>query len=296
MKGLMIRHALSIFLAMTGAFICFHIAPADPARATLGIAASERQVQQLRSELGLDAPILTRFARFVGQSISLNFGSSYRSKEPVRREILQRAPNSLLAIACGLFIYLATCALTTLLILSRRGSALLALAHLGSSIPSLVLAVLAAFALTKLGVYLGVWSVAKISVTALIIVFPLLCLSIRNINARLSDPSNEAFIGAARSRGASPWRLLTGHLLPHVARVALLTLAATMPTMVGVSVLIEIIFSIPGIGPMMLDGVLQRDMPRVEGAVLFYILFTSAVVFICELSAKLVSPQLNTGL
>lgn len=286
-------------------FLTMHLAPGDPAQIMLGPRATAESLARLRAELGLDRPFYDQYAAWLWKILQGDWGRSLQLKRAVLPLVLDRFGNTaILALAA---IGLASLFGTTVGILAafRRYTLLdrwvTVSALIGFSIPVFWLALLLQL---TLGLYLGWFPIAGMqglddpSLQSLLwhLFLPTLALAAgpaaiiaRMTRATLLETLQEEFIMTARAKGLRESVVLLKHALKNAFIPTLTIIGMEGGFMLAGAVFVEMIFSWPGIGLLMVNGILARDFPLVQGALL---LVASAYVII-NLIVDLLYAYLN---
>jgi ABC-type dipeptide/oligopeptide/nickel transport system permease component len=273
-----------------------HAIPGDPAVIAAGLEASPETVERLRRDLGLDRPLPEQFVTFAGRAVRGEFGTSIRTGSPVSQEIAERLPFTLrLALGSILLAVLVGVTAGGIAAVFHNHAvdrAVMGITLLAVSTPSFWLALML---MLGFSVWLGVLPAIG-AATPAHFVLPVATLGLqssgviaRMTRAALLDVLGEDFIRAARARGAS-WRRV---LFRHALRAALVPIVAIVGLRFGGllagTVLVESVFAIPGVGRMMVDAVLARDFPMIQGGVLV----VSAMYVLINAATDAVMPLLD---
>lgn len=280
--------SLSLFtlLITFSCFVLLRLLPGDPVLTLLNIdelSATPEQIEAARRELGYDQPLLVQYVRWLQDILTLRLGNSLQTGRPVIEMLLESylvtAELALGGILIALLIALPLgigSALTT-----RRS--VVRLAHLvsmsGAAVPGfwigLLLVDLFAVHLGWLPV-MGREGMTSLVLPALSLGFPLASVYIPLIRLNLRRELNQPYIELARMRGISErailWRYALRGSLPPVLSVFGLTLGS----LAGGVVVLEVLFAYPGVGKLMVDAILQRDYPLIQG----YILLTTGIILV----------------
>lgn len=287
--GLMI-----IFLVTLFVFFTLRLVPGDPVRTMLidSPGVTEEQIAQRTAELGLDRPVIAQLFSFLGNAATGDFGKSFYTEQYVTDMILERLPATLelgaLALALGLLLGVPLGMLSALRPNTWIDQFLRVVSVAGISVPSFWIALML---VTYLGLYLN-WTpplsysspFENPSKNLLQMMLPALALSAgtiasvsRFLRSSLLEVLGSNYIRTVRAKGAGP-RIL---LLKHATRNSLIPVFTIMGLEVGHilggTVILETIFSIPGMGTLIAEGVRNRDYPVVIGSV---VVFASVFVFV----------------
>jgi peptide/nickel transport system permease protein len=280
------RLALAVPLLLGMSLLVFglmRLVPGDPAVVVLGYKATPESVRALREAFHLDEPLPTQYLRWLGGVARGDFGLDFRQNEPIGRMILDRLPVTieltLLATACAALIGVPL----GLLGGGRRGGAAdraaLAIGLVGVSIPDFWLGIMLIL-LLSLGAGLlpssGFVPLAESPIENLLhLALPALTLAVsraavlgRLTRAAVLDTVRRGFVQYARAKGLAERAVLVRHVLPNAAIPIVTVLGLQVGYMLGGAIVVETIFTLPGVGRMTLDAVLERNYPVVQSAVL----------------------------
>lgn len=283
-------------------FSIMYIIPGDPAVAILGSEATQESLNALREQLYLNDPYLVRLGKYMYQVfIQLDLGTSYITSKSIMKDIIERFPNTLildiwcilvqLLVGVPLGVYAATHH-------NKFGDyGTMTFALLGVSIPgfwlSLMMVLIFANILGWLPPYgIGGWQYW---------VLPVISTSIfgigqqaRQARSSMLEVLNSDYVVMARSKGLSERAVIYQHALPN-ALIPVITVAGTaFGTLFGGGMLVETIFSIPGIGYYMVKAVNNRDFPAVQGSILMLSIAFSFVILLTDLVMALVDPRIKS--
>ncbi len=292
---------LVLWGAATLAFVAFRIIPGDPVDVMLGPQAqvSEAVKAGIRSELGLDRPVLEQYAAFLGRLVRGDLGESYQLRLPVTEVIgRQLGPTlqlSSLALAIAVLLALAT----ALLVRGRRGRAVasgIELIVLSSPVFWTGLVLLSVFSF-RLGWFpvSGGRDAASLVLPAVTLALPVAALLSQVLRDGIEAAEREPFLLTVRARGAAPRRETLHHTLRH-AGVGGVTLAAYLVgSLLGGAVLVETVFARPGIGRVTLTAITDRDLPVITGVILLSALVFVVINTVVDLVVPLLDPRLRAA-
>jgi ABC-type dipeptide/oligopeptide/nickel transport system permease component len=280
MTAFIVRRLLLSIPTLVGvlmvAFLLLFVAPGDPVQAMVGERADSATIARLRKELRLDDPLPVQFGHYVAGVVQGDLGKSYITNRPIRKDILERFPKTLQL--AGAAMLLATICGVTLGVLSARtpGGTIdrigLGIAYLGISFPvywvGLLLILLFAVTLH--------WLPPSGFGGARYLVLPALALGMRSIaflarmtRSAMLDALSADFVRTARAKGL-PERLVVAR---HALRNALIPIITVLGLDFGAyltgSILTETVFSWPGLGRYVVNAIARRDLPAIQGSVLF---------------------------
>lgn len=282
-------------------FVMLAVTPGDPAQQILGSDATPEQVEELREEMGLNDPFLVRYARYIWDMLHGDLGTSYTTKQPVTQELLERFPTTLLlAILCTtvgavIGIVLGIISAVKQYTIFDNVSRVLALA--GISIPSfwlgLMLIILFAVNLQWLpssGFYgPRYWILPSITVGMV-----QAATVMRQTRSSMLEVVRQDYIRTARAKGQTEMKIILRHALPNALIPIITVLGIQFGHGLGGAIISEQIFSIPGIGKLMVDAINARNYPVVQGGVLMIAISFSLVNLFIDVLYAFVDPRIKS--
>jgi ABC-type dipeptide/oligopeptide/nickel transport system permease component len=257
-------------------------------------------VERMRKELGLDDPVYVRFARYAAKLAVLDLGVSFRSREPVSQLLAKRMwPTMQLVLASMAFAIIIGVPLGFVAAMRPGGvidAASMVIAVSGLSIAKFWFGLLLMYLFAlKLGWfptfgYGGWWYLVLPAVT--LGVSPLALLA-RTTRAAALEVINADFVRTARSKGMSETRVVRWHVVRNVSVIVLTTLGLQFGSLMGQAVVVEKLFSWPGIGSLLVDSVFQRDIPAVQGCILLIVLFFLVVNTLVDIACAAIDPRIK---
>jgi len=286
-------------------FLTLNALPGDTAQQLLGANATPEEVHQLSAKLGLDRPFLQRYLDWLHGVVTGDLGHSLVNGESVTSTLINDLPVTFELIGFALIVALLI-AVAMALVAARRPNGIfdrvsMVLTMAGLSIAPYVLALLLVYVFAvKLNVLPAVgWTapgdslwgnIRSLILPATALGLSLMCFYTRLLRADLIQQlSGEDYVVTARAKGAGPWRVLVRHTLRNSVFGLITIVALNLGTLLGVTVIIEQIFGLPGIGRELLSAIDNRDVPVVEGAVLAF----ATVVIVANLLADLLYAALD---
>lgn len=264
---------ISLFLGIVlFSFTLFHLIPSDPARTILGPNANAAQVESLKEKLGLDKPLYAQFLTYIRNVAALDFGHSYVDERNVFREVSERLRITFSLVGFSLlftFAYLLTVILTFSVSWLRRLHDLAD--FLMSSLPvffsGIIVALLALYIypFTSFSGRLDSWeSVLFLAPPALVLaLYPMAILS-GILKEEMESSLQSLYVTAQRSWGFSERSILFRYALKNCLIPIVSTLSNILPVLLTGAFVVEIIFSVPGIGTLLVKSILERDFPMLE--------------------------------
>ena len=307
MFRLILKRVLSMIPTIAGValvvFVLFSVIPGsfvsslmDDGRGGMDPAVVER----MRRELGLDDPVTLRFFRYLGQLTVGDLGTSFRSREPVTRLIGQRLGASLeLTFAAMGFAMLIGIPLGFYAAL-RPGSLVDTLAMVGAvsglSLPKFWLGLMLMYLFAEYLHWLpsfgyGGWD--HLILPALALGVSPMALLARTTRASVLEVINADFVRTARSKGMSETRVVTWHVARNALLLVLTTVGLQFGALMGQAVVVEKLFSWPGLGGLLVDSVVQRDIPAVQGCILVIVLFFLVINMLVDIAYVVIDPRIR---
>jgi len=282
-------------------FTIMYICPGDPAASILGIGATQVEIAAKRSELGLDQPYIVQLLKYLKQVfIDFDLGTSYFYGTPVIDGIFSRMKYTLIiTFTCmGLQILIGT-PLGIIAATHRNGIAdrlCMLVALIGVSVPgfwlALMLVVLFSVNLGWLPAY-GVGGIQYFIMPCIANCLAGIATQARQTRSSMLEVIRSDYITTARAKGMSERDILFKHALPN-ALIPIITIVGNgMGMMLGGAVVIENVFSIPGIGSYMTGAINSRDYPIVMGGVLVLGLLFSLIMLLVDIIYAFVDPRIK---
>lgn len=275
------RFIVSLWVLVTAAFLMIHLVPGDPVRAAMGMNAPVDVVNDRRETLGLNDPLSTQYWNYLKGLFTGDLGMSLSTTEPVTDVISDRLPATL-QLAVLAFVLVVAVALpvgVTMAVLTRGGRrrggelAFAAASVVIATIPEFLLAVALVYVCA---VNLGWFPVAGAD-GPVSFVLPVLALALgpaavlaRIVRVETLSVLGNDFVRTARAKRLPPRLIYTRHALPNALTATLTVAGLILTTMVAGTILVENIFAWPGLGSMIVQSILQKDYPMVQGIVLVY--------------------------
>jgi ABC-type dipeptide/oligopeptide/nickel transport system permease component len=281
-------------------FLMLRVLPGDPARVLAGLNASEEQVAQIRSQLGLDDSLLAQYWHFISGVLTGDLGQSARTSRPVTTEIVARLPATLILAVTATVIGSVVGVTAGVLAAVRRNTLLdhvvSGVAMMGVSMPVYWLGLLL---ILLFAVKLG-WLPAAGSGDPLSIVLPAVTLAAfstalvsRMTRASMLEVLGQDFMRTAEAKGAPPLTVIVKHGLRNAFIPVLTVISLQFGALLGGAVLTETVFGWPGIGRLLVDSIGARDFAVVQGLVLVYATLFILVNVIVDVLYVVVDPRIR---
>ncbi|HEY5440669.1 MAG TPA: ABC transporter permease [Gemmatimonadaceae bacterium] len=284
------------------AFLLLYVAPGDPVMAMVGERADEATIARLRAELRLDDPLPVQFGHYIAGIAKGDLGKSYITNRPIRNDILERFPKTLQL--AGAAMLLATVLGVTLGVLSGRrpGSTIdrigLVVAYLGISFPvywvGLLLILVFAVTLHWLPPS-GFGGLRYLALPALALGMRSIAFLARMTRSAMLDALGADYVRTARAKGSSEWRVVGRHALRNALIPIITVLGLDFGAYLTGSILTETIFSWPGLGRYVVNAIARRDLPAIQGSVLFLSAVFVLVNLITDIAYAKADPRVTYG-
>jgi peptide/nickel transport system permease protein len=286
-------------------YVVMNLLPGDAAQELLGANATPAQVHQLQIQLHLNEPFWVRYGGWLGGLLHGNLGTSLASRENVTSILGQRLPVTaelLIYAFAGSIVF----AVGLAVLAARKPNGIadrisMVVSMTGLSVAPYVLALVLiyifavrlqwfpAIGYTSLTQNPGA-NIRSLTLPAIAIGFPLFSVYTRLLRADIVEQmQREDYIVTARAKGVPPWRVLIRHALPNSLFGLITLVALNLGTLVGAAAIIEPIFSLPGVGAILIQSITDHDVPVVEGIVVVF----AVVVVLAGLLADLLYATLD---
>lgn len=295
--------AIGIILCISAiTFFMLNIVPGDPVRIMMGDMADEATIETVRHNMGLDRPVVEQYFSWLGGMLTGDFGSSYTQRKPVGM-LMGQAFQVTAALALAAYVFALVLGLIIGVVsAAKRGTwvdkTLMSLSIFGISAPVFWVAIILQiiFAL-----HLHLFPLSGIKTPAYF-VLPTVALGVRYAAsiARVTRTSmlevlSQDFMRTAEAKGLAYWVIVIRHAMRN-ALIPIITIAGTqLGDIFTGSILIESIFSMPGMGKMMLDAINARDLPLIQGGVMYIALICVVVYFVVDVLYAVVDPRIRLG-
>jgi peptide/nickel transport system permease protein len=302
LKYIVARLAYSVLIVLGAVTIVFSLLylTGDPVSQLLPIEASPQDREALRHDLGFDQPLYIQYANFLTRAVQGDFGTSLRYRRPAISLVLERMPATLQLTVVALFIALFIAIPTGIISAVRRGSALdnisVAFALLGQCVPTfwlgLVLILLLAVTFPLLppsgsgsweylilpGFTLGVNSAAIIA---------------RLLRSSLLEVLNQDYVRTARAKGLKEQAIIFRHALKNASIPVVTIVGLQIGVLLGGAIVTEYVFSYPGLGRLILEGISKRDFPVVQASVVLIAFIVAGINLLVDLLYVFLDPRIR---
>ena len=308
------RRILALFITMILvsflAFAAFHIISGDPARAILGMNATEKQLEMMRHELGLDKPFLVQYFNWLLGFFSGNLGISYSYRQPVASLIIPKLKETLVMVLISFVIIVILSLPLGLRAAQKSGSRFewigTTINQLCMAVPAFFLSILVSYVF---GIILKVFTpgdfpkmerdlfgaIRYLFFAAVCIAIPRIAMAVRMLKSTLFEEMEKDYVRTAISRGNDRVEVLKKHVMKNSLVPTITFLGQTMAEIVGGSIVVEQVFGIPGMGRFLVASISNRDYPVVEALVVILAFWVILSGTVADLINQKIDPRLKLG-
>ena len=281
-------------------FVIVHMAPGDPAETLLGPSATAQDLQEMREQLGLNKPLVMQYVDFLTNTLKGDLGRSIRTNNPVLEEILDRfKPTFVLASLSMAFAVLLGIPLGILAALRQNtwiDTFCNFLALLGFSLPGFWLGLMLMLLFSIMIPILpssGYGSWRQLIMPVIVLGTNTMAVIARMTRSSMLEVIRQDYVRTAKAKGLNGRLILFRHILSNVLIPVVTVAGLYFGNMLGGVVITETIFSIPGVGRLIIDGIRFHDYPVVQGGVLFFAFCLSLVNLGVDLLYALLDPRIK---
>lgn len=302
MSGVIVRRlaaaAVTVWLVATAGFLLLELIPGDPARSLAGPSATKGAIQSIRDAYGFDDPFLVRYGNAMARLARGDLGQSFARGEEVTTAVLRSLPSTLLLTGLAFLAEVAIAIPLALWVVSRRGRladrVLLSAAGATSALPSFLvgLLLLYVFAFNLRWFPLGGSGSPKA------LVLPVLCLGVpfglvfaRLLRTSLLEQERQDYVTFARGSGESEWAVRIRHMLPNALVPLFAVLALNVAELFSSVAVVEVVFSMPGLGADLVTGLRRLDTNLIIGVGIVAGALVALVNLLADLAVLVVDPR-----
>ncbi len=306
----LLSRLLQMLITLIGvSFLTFcltYIAPGDPASMLLEAAdtvVSPEVLEKTREDLGLNRPFLVQYGSWALGVLQGDMGMSYSAKKPVADKLWECFPGTfLLAVVTLVFMLMISipCGIFSAVYRERVPDFLIRIfSFVGVSMPNFWVGLILLYVF---GLKLGLFPIANAHITAKGLVLPALTLAIamsakytRQVRTVILEELGQDYVIGARARGISESRILWYYVLPNSCLPLITLLGMSVGWLLGGVAVVEMVFSWPGLGKMVVYAIAMRDYPLVEGFVFWVAIAYMLINMLVDLSYSYLDPRLRKG-
>jgi peptide/nickel transport system permease protein len=304
-----LRRLVSLIPVLLGisliVFFLIRLIPGDPAATLLGSHATPQAVAALRAQLGLDQPLWSQYLTFMGHLLQGNLGYSFVYAGSVSSLISTSLPVTIWLLVSGTVFTLVIAVPLAVLAAARRGgtadNVIRAVPVVGLGLPSFWLGIML---ILVFGLKLGWFPVGgfgndlaghlrSIVLPGITIALTLSPILIRSLRASMIDVLGSDYIVTAQAKGISTPRVVFGHALRNAASSSVTVLGVNIAYLTGSTLVVERVFSLPGIGQQMINSILGRDFPTVQGITLVFAIMVVVVNLLTDVTHAVLDPRVK---
>jgi peptide/nickel transport system permease protein len=290
-------------------FSFIHLIPGDPIYIMLGDMATPDQVDAVRHRLGLDQPIAVQYLRWAGAALTGDLGNSIFYQAPILEVIADHAETSILLGTITMGWVLMIGVPIGIIAAVRHGTwldqGLSGLAMLMASVPTfwvglyLILIFAAQLGWLPSSGYPSIFedgglaNLRHLILPSLTLAAPNAALILRLTRASMLDVAREDYVRTARAKGIRPWRVVVRHIFRNALLAVVSAFGFTFAALLSETVVTETVFALPGIGRLVIQSILQRDYPVVQGVILVIVVLYLVINLLVDLSYRLLDPRVE---
>ncbi|TFD73498.1 ABC transporter permease [Cryobacterium gelidum] len=302
--------AATVVVASIVTFLMLSILPGNAARIALGVQATEADVAAQTKAMGLDRPAVVRYLDWFGHVLVGDFGTSTVSRRAIGPEITDALGITVILVLTSVVLALLFAVPFGILSAVRQrkpdGAILSGISQIGVAVPGFLAGMLlvTVFAVTLRWLPAGGWVDPGDDLGGFLqhLILPAIALGSvqgavlsRYVRSSVLEVTREDFIRTARAKGLGVGRALFRHGLRNAAVPVMTVLGLQIASLLVGAVVIERVFSLPGLGSLLLDKVALRDLPAVQGIVLVLVVFVLLLNFLVDLAFTVIDPRLRSA-
>ena len=281
-------------------FTIMNLTPGDPAQMLIGDTYTADALVQLRSELGLDKPLLVRYANYMLDALRGDFGISYRTRNPVFAEVFSRFPHTVAITFLSIIIQLVVGVIVGIVAAVKQYSVMdtvsQSITMVLASVPDfwIGLMLLLLFSV-KLGLLplSGIASWQGYILPAVAVALPYMANLIRLTRSTMLDVMRMDYIQTAQAKGVPKKKIIFKHALKNALLPVVTIAGVNISWMLGGTIVIEQVFNIPGIGSLMIQSIRNKDTPVVMATVMFIAVLSCLINLATDLIYAAIDPRVK---
>ena len=286
-------------------FLLLQIMPGDPASRAMGTRASAEELQAMRVLWGLDKPIWVQYLYFLRDCLAGSFGESIFHKQPIIDLVAERLPFTLAIVAYSTLIALGIALPCAILAAMNRGRLL---DNVIRQIFVIVIAMppfwLCYVLIIWLALHMG-WfatggvadgfltNLGRLFLPSLVVGLSTASLIQQSLRAALIDTMKSDYVDTARAKGLRSHEVFLRHVLPNSLISTISIIGVRVSWIIGGTVVVEKIFSVPGLGSLLIDAIVSRDLPVIRGLTVFFAIMVVLVNLITDICYALADPRVR---
>ena len=301
---------LTLLLVSVIIFAIFQFIPGDPILSKLGEDSDEALEELLREEFELDKPVLQRYFSWLYKLSRFDMGKSIKYNTSVNKLIANRLPNTLGLTAMS-FIFVILIGIPMGILVARhnkansgRGVIFNIITQLGIAVPSffvaLILILIFGIKLKLIPVAAfqpvtsGIWPFVRgLILPAAAVSISAISITVRYVRNSVTEQLNEDYVLAAKNKGVKERRILYRHVLRNAMIPIVTILGILFVNIITGSIVVEAVFSIPGIGSLLTAAIKSKDLPLTQGICVYISFVVTAVFLILDILYKIIAPRIR---
>lgn len=307
MQRSIIRRVLQFIPVLLGitflAFLLIYLSPSDPVSVRMsagGISVSPEIMESMRRSMGLDRPLLVQYGDWLWNILHGNMGKSYITDADVLDQILKALPYTLKMAGASLLLTLCISIPVGILTAAMQNSkfdyVVRVMAFVGNALPNFIIALCLMFIFSyRLG-----WIPVLATTKPIGLVLPALTLAlvmssryIRQIRAAMLDELSKGYVVGLRSRGLSETTILYKNVLKNIMVTVITLTGISLGSLLGGTVIVETVFTWPGLGSLIMEGISQRDYPVVQAVIVWMASAFMVVNLLTDISYTVFNPKIK---
>mgnify|MGYP003071408592 FL=1 len=307
MRRSIIRRVLQFIPVLLGitflAFLLIYLSPSDPVSVRMsagGISVSPEIMESMRRSMGLDRPLLIQYGDWLWNILHGNMGKSYITDADVLDQILKALPYTLKMAGASLLLTLCISIPVGILTAAMQNSkfdyVVRVMAFVGNALPNFIIALCLMFIFSyRLG-----WIPVLATTKPIGLVLPALTLAlvmssryIRQIRAAMLDELGKGYVVGLRSRGLSETTILYKNALKNIMVTVITLTGISLGSLLGGTVIVETVFTWPGLGSLIMEGISQRDYPVVQAVIVWMASAFMVVNLLTDISYTVFNPKIK---
>ena len=296
------RLVLTVLTMTTIVFFLVRVLPGDPAAVVAGIDADPETVEAIRIRMGMDEPLALQYVEWLWRALRFDFGRSFFSQEPAMRLILARFPLTFLLAIMGFLLSLAVAIPVGVLSAVHRWGPVdyagMIFSQFGMAIPSFWLGILLLLLFSvrlRWFPLFGADSFRHLVLPAIALGVGRSALLVRYVRSSTLEELEREYVLTARSMGIRRSSIRYRHVLKN-ALLPIITIAGIQfGYLLGGTIVVEHVFSLPGVGRLLLSAIQQRDFAVIQAGVVFVAVIFSLVNFLADILYTVVDPRIRVG-
>ncbi|RJE89350.1 ABC transporter permease [Paracoccus onubensis] len=286
-------------------FLLLQIMPGDPASRAMGSRASAEDLQAMRELWGLDKPIWVQYFYFLRDCVTGSFGVSIFHKQPIITLVADRLPYTLAIVLYSTVIALVIALPFAILAAANRGRFLdVAIRQIFVVLIALPPFWLCYVLILWLALNLGMFptggvgtgffaNLYRLFLPSLVVGLSTAALIQQSLRAALIDAMKADYVDTARAKGLRGYEVFLRHILPNSLISTISIIGVRVSWIIGGTVVVEKIFSVPGLGSLLIDSIVSRDLPVIRGLTVFFAVMVVTVNLIADICYALADPRIR---